>query len=93
MREETRKSLKRNSPFLVFAIIIIGLIFLSDITEISLDELKLVIILMAFFILAQVFSQAFQYEREETRKKTVTISVAIMVTILFLGVLYYTFLR
>jgi Ca2+/Na+ antiporter len=86
MKAETKKSLKSNAPILVYAIIIITAVILSDVIKIWTEPgtAELVIVLMALFIMLQVFGQALQNEPEKTRKK---ISVIISITLVVLAVL------
>jgi D-alanyl-lipoteichoic acid acyltransferase DltB (MBOAT superfamily) len=86
MKAETKKSLKSNTPILLYAIIIIITVILSDFIKIWTEPgtAELVIVMMAFLIVWQVIAQALQNEPEKTRKK---ISVIISITLVVLAVL------
>ncbi|MFQ5710623.1 MAG: hypothetical protein ACE5GD_02465 [Candidatus Geothermarchaeales archaeon] len=87
MKAETKKTIHRNAGFIVYALVIIGTIIISNLNLISLDTSKLVITLMALFILVEVFRQATQHESPETRKKIQKFIMILTVILLILSIL------
>ena len=86
MKIETKKSLKNNSVILFYAILMIALVIFSDNLNIwsGSGSAEFVIILIAFLIVGQVFTQALQNEPKKTRKK---ISMIITIVLVVLAVL------
>lgn len=91
MKEETREYLKRNIGIIFFALVIIGTILFSEFMKFPLEKLKLVIMLMALFIIWQTLSQALRYESKELQKK-VMMAITILIVILYiLGLTGFSF--
>lgn len=91
MKAETKKSLKHNAAILAYAIIIIAVIILSDVIKIWTDPgtAEFVIVIMAFFIVWQVFTQALQNEPEKTRKKIIVIISITLAVLAVLGLIVF----
>ncbi len=84
MKKEAKEFLKNSSGILIFAIMIIGVVIFSDLTNFPSEELNFIIILMAAFIIWQVFSQALRYESKELQQKVIK---AIMIALILLAIL------
>ena len=68
MKKEAKEYLKNSSGILIFAIIIIGVVIFSNLTNFPSEELNFIIILLAVVIIWQVFSQALRYESKELQQ-------------------------
>jgi len=93
MKAETKKSLKNNVAVIVYALIIIAVVILSDAIEIWIEPgtAEFTIVIMAFLIIWQVFGQALQSEPEKTRKKITFIMTIILIILAVLGLIVFIF--
>jgi hypothetical protein len=89
MRRETKEYIYKNAGVITFALLVIVAILISDLLHIAFEEFKLAIVLFAFFIILQVFSQALQYEPEKTRKKIQKLILALVVLLFLLLILVF----
>ena len=91
MKEETREYLKRNGGIFFFAIIIIGTILFSELMKFPLERFKLLIMLMALFIIWQALSQALRHESKELQKKVMMVITIMIVILYILGLTVFSF--
>lgn len=89
MRRETKEYIYKNAGVITFALFIIIAILISDLLDIAFEEFKLALVLFAFFIILQVFSQAMQYEPDKTRKKVQKLILALVVLLFLILILIF----
>jgi hypothetical protein len=88
MKGEVKESLKRNSGIIFLGVVIILLPLVVDVSitdEYGTESMDFVLVLLGFFILADVFRQALAYESEEMIKKI----TKILVILALLGVVVF----
>jgi len=91
MKEETREYLRRNGGIFFFALVIIGIILFSELMKFPLEKFKLVIMLMALFIIWQALSQTLRYESKELQKKVMMVITIMIVILYILGLTVFSF--
>ena len=91
MKKETKNSLKNNAIIIAYAIMIIAAVILSDVINLwgGSGTVEFGIILIAFLILSQVFTQALQHEPEKTRNKVRRIISVILIVLFILGIVAF----
>ena len=89
MKKEAKEYLKNSSGILIFAIIIIGVVIFSNLTNFPSEELNFIIILLAVVIIWQVFSQALRYESKELQQKVLKAAMLALILLAILGVVVF----
>jgi hypothetical protein len=82
MKRDTREYLMDHTAVIVFAVLIIVLVAGAPALGLSLSDLRYVILLVAFLILGQIFSQALSHEPEKTRRRVQYIILALVLLLL-----------
>ena len=91
MNKETKNSLKNNAIIIAYAIMVIAAVILSDVINSwgGSGTAEFGILLIAFLILSQVFTQALQHEPEKNKNKVRKFISVILIVLFILGILAF----